>query len=167
MNTRVLVPFLCAGAIAFACAPRPAASDAATPPAPATATMPAAGRPKPGAAPVLVSSLDVSVGAEQLRFTMHVTNNSDERVELTFPSGQTHDFTVLDESGREVWRWSADRMFTQALQTRVLEPHGTATFTADAEGAWTTTGGAKKFVVVGRLSSAAHPLETRVEFTAR
>ena len=41
-------------------------------------------------------------------------------MELTFPTGQTHDFTVVDTLGRELWRWSAGRMFTQAIRTKLL-----------------------------------------------
>ena len=57
---------------------------------------------------MLAASLDVTVG-ETVKFAFHVTNSSAKRVELRFPSGQTHDLIVLDPQGREVWRWSSGR----------------------------------------------------------
>lgn len=109
---------------------------------------------------MLASSLDVSVGAEVV-LALHVTNTSGEPLEVRFVSGQTHDFAVLDSTGREVWRWSADRMFTQALQTRTIAVGQTVTY----EERWSPDGASGRFTAVGRLSSSNVPLEQRVEFT--
>lgn len=148
MNTRLLIPMLCIGAVAFACGPRPHAASEAPVTTPASSS-------KPGAP--LASSLTVSVdGGVELAF--HVTNTTQKSMELQFASGQTHDFTVLDASGREVWRWSGDRMFTQALQTRMLGAGETLTFRerwqSAPKGAYT---------VVAALTSSNHPVETRAE----
>jgi hypothetical protein len=78
----------------------------------------------------LVPSLNVVRVGEQLRFTFNVANAGTRRVEVKFPSGQTHDIVVLDSAGRELWRWADGRMFTEARQYRgigggdslVLEP---------------------------------------------
>src|SRR5688500_11060836 len=147
MNTRLLIPMLCIGAVAFACGPRPhAASEAPTAPAVSSKT----GAP-------LASSLTVSVdGGIELAF--HVTNTTQKSMELQFASGQTHDFRVLDANGREVWRWSSDRMFTQALQTRMLGAGETLTFRERWESAPKGT-----YTVVASLSSTNHPVETRTE----
>ena len=149
MNTRLLIPMLCIGAVAFACGPRPHAASEAP------ATTPAQSTSKPGAP--LASSLTVSVdGGVELAF--HVTNTTQKSMELQFASGQTHDFTVLDASGREVWRWSSDRMFTQSLQTRMLDAGQTLTFRERWEQAPRGT-----YTVVAALSSSNHPVETRAE----
>ena len=149
MNTRLLIPMLCIGAVAFACGPRPhAASEAPTSPASSTT--------KNGAP--LASSLTVSVdGSVELVF--HVTNATAKSMELQFASGQTHEFTVLDGTGREVWRWSSDRMFTQALQTRMLGAGETLTFRER----WESPGPKGAYTVVASLSSTNHPVETRTE----
>ena len=151
MNTRLLIPMLCIGAVAFACGPRPhAASEAPAVTTPASSS-------KPGAP--LASSLTVSVdGGVELAF--HVTNTTQKSMELQFSSGQTHDFSVVDASGREVWRWSSDRMFTQALQTRMLGPGETLTFSEGWPEAPKGT-----YTVVARLTSSNHPVETRTEIT--
>ncbi len=47
-------------------------------------------------------------------------NNTRKNIELTFPTGQTHDFVILDSAGREMWRWGSGRMFTQTLRNKLL-----------------------------------------------
>ena len=151
MNTRLVVSLLCLGAAAYACGPRPHTDPAAA----ATAA-----RTRMPNEPALASSLDVSVGAG-VRFALHVTNTTDRRLELNFPSGQTHEFVVLDASGREVWRWSADRMFTQALQNRLVDSRETVTY----EETWKPGEMRGTFTAVGTVRSDNYPVETRVEFT--
>lgn len=140
---------LCIGAVAFACGPRPhAASEAATAP---IVTPDKNGQP-------LASSLTVSVdGGVDLAF--HVTNTTAKSIELQFGSGQTHDFTVIDATGKEVWRWSSDRMFTQALQTRRLDAGQTLTFRER----WTSPARPGTYAVIASLQSSNHPVETRAE----
>lgn len=152
MISRILVVFLCGGALALACGPR---AHSTAQPAADTATMDAiAEEGKP-----LATSLNVSVRDEVI-FTFHVTNVTGKQLEITFPSGQTHDFAVLDTAGREVWRWSAGRMFTQALQTRQLDPRETASY----EQRWSPGGRIGTFTAVAVLTSSTHPLEERVTF---
>ena len=150
MNTRFVVSLLCLAAAAYACGPRPHTDPAAT----------AAARTRMPNDPALASSLDVSVGTG-VRFAMHVTNTTDRKLELNFPSGQTHDFAVLDAAGREVWRWSADRMFTQALQNRLVDSRETLTY----EETWQPGDARGVFTAVGTVRSDNYPVETRVEFT--
>lgn len=59
------------------------------------------------------------LGAVELAFT--VQNAGVEPVELAFASGQVADFAVYD-GDTEVWRWSDDRLFTQAIKTATLAP---------------------------------------------
>lgn len=162
MKSSYLVPLLCAAAIAFACGPRPHAGEAAATataaPAPAPVTKSSASRDARG--PAMATSLDVDV-KNGVGFVFHVTNNSSKAVELIFPSGQTHDFVVVDAAGGEVWRWSGDRMFTQALRNSVLDAGGTKSFA----GRWEATGQRGTFTAIAALKSSSHPVETRVEFS--
>ena len=107
----------------------------------------------------IASSLDVKLG-EDVKFTFHVTNGSNKRVELRFPSGQTHELVVLDAQGREVWRWSRGRMFTQAMQNKMLATNDTLTFTEtwrpDRAGTYTA---------VASLLSQNYPSEQRAAFS--
>jgi hypothetical protein len=155
MHTRHLVPLLVVGAIAFACGPRP---HAASEPTATAATSPAAA-PKPDSSGTpLATSLRVTV-EEGVDLAFHITNASDRAVELRFGSGQTHDFVVLDSVGRELWRWSEGRMFTQAFQTRMLGAGETVTFTER----WTPPARQGTYTAVATLRSVNHPLESRVE----
>lgn len=151
MHTRFVASLLCLAAAAYACGPRPRSDPAA-----ATATVPT----RMPNEPALASSLDVSVSGS-VRFALHVTNATGRRLELNFPSGQTHDFAVLDASGREVWRWGADRMFTQALQNKLVDSRETLTF----EETWQPGSARGSFTAIGTLRSDNYPVETRVEFT--
>lgn len=150
MRSRLLVLLLCAGALVLACGPR-AQSNAES----STTTQ----RAVDDSGKVLATSLNVSV-ERGVQFAFHVTNNSDKKIELRFPSGQTHDFVVLDSIGREVWRWASERMFTQAMQTRMLG----ARETMKVEEEWDPAERKGTFTVVARLTSRNHPLEEKIEF---
>ena len=154
--SRVHYRLLCAAALALACTPggpnRPAPTDSAA----AAARQADSSRTE-----MLASSLDVNVAGGNVRLVFHVTNRADRVVEITFSSGQRYDFAVLDSAGREVWRWSADRMFTQAVETRQLAPNETLTF----DEPWSAGGRTGRFTAVGQLRSTDFPVEQRVEFT--
>lgn len=147
MRSRLVVVLLIAAAVLYACGPRSHAAESLN-------------RKRGTAGPLVASSLDVAVG-ENVRFALHVTNNAQKRLELTFPSGQNYDIAVLDSLGREVWRWSSDRMFTQALQNRVLEANETLSYKAD----WQPDAMRGSFIAVASLRSENHPLERRVPFS--
>lgn len=123
-------------------------------------------KPKPEdlARQPLASSLDVAVGkARDVRFALHVTNRADKSIELMFPSGQTHDFVVTDESGREVWRFGDGRMFTQALQSKLLGGEETTTY----EETWQPGTRTGHFTVVATLHSSSHAVEQVAQFDVR
>ena len=152
MQSRLIIALLTAGGIAFACGPRPNESEAAS--------APAAGSRASGSGAALATTLELSV-TQAVELRLHVTNGTGKRVELTFPSGQTHDFYVLDSSGREVWRWSTGRMFTQAVQKSLVDVGETLSFTDRWEGP--LAGG--NYTAVAVLLSSSHPTEQRVEFS--
>ena len=107
----------------------------------------------------IAASTRVSVN-HGVDLTLHVTNLHDRDIELRFPTGQTHEFVVVDSSGREIWRASNGRLFTQSLQNRLLGSRATITF-ADR---WEATGRSGRFTAVSTLRSENHPVEERVDF---
>jgi hypothetical protein len=139
------------GVLAFACAPRGHGNDAAA----------RAARTQHSGAPRIESALHVRAGASAggVRFDFRVTNAGGGKVEMRFPSGQTHDVVVLDTTGREVWRWSSGRLFTQVLQNRILRAADTLAF--DERWNHAPRG---QYVAVARLASANYPVEERAAF---
>lgn len=63
----------------------------------------------------LLPTLQVTTGAERVRFVFQVLNTGGDPVELVFPSGQSADFEVR-RGGERIWRWSDEQMFTQAVR---------------------------------------------------
>ena len=146
MLARLVVPLLVAAGLIFACSPR-------------TQSPVSSARANMRAPEGLTSHVIVDTTRGNVRFAIEVANDTRKRVELTFPDGRTHDFTVLDDNGREVWRWSAGRMFTQSIQNRLLDAHDSAVFVER----WTaTTPG--QYTLVASLNSANYPVTQRVEF---
>lgn len=168
--TRYAAPLLAAAAIVYACAPRSNASETTVATVAASPNRDSAPTTRAGrkaladsiAKEPLAASLDVSVsGATEVRFALHVTNRADKHVELMFPSGQTHEFIVQDATGKEVWRWSEGRMFTQALQSKLLSGSETATY----QEAWKPAARAGRYTVVASLNSTNHQVRQVAEFT--
>ena len=149
MNARFVSPLLLAAALAFACGPRSHSSE------PPPKTLPKSERR-------VASALDVKVG-DDVRFAFTVTNHTEKTVELTFPSGQTHDIVVLDGQGREVWRSSEGRMYTQSIRNTVLGASEAVSYRERWE-----TGSAKgRYTAVATLTSENHPMEQRIGFEVR
>jgi hypothetical protein len=59
--------------------------------------------------------------ANELTVMLRVDLNSGSTLPLTFASGQEFDIAVRDETGREVYRWSAGRSFIQAQHSITVE----------------------------------------------
>jgi hypothetical protein len=125
--------------------------------------MPAPGGaagPANGAAAPLVSSLSVAPAADSVRLTLQVTNAGPQPVRLQFRDGQVYDFAV-SAGGREVWRWSADRGFTQALRTETLAAGETRSWNET----WRPAAGSRgEFTATARLVATSHPVETSTRF---
>lgn len=77
----------------------------------------------------LEHTFTVSEHGEDLHFTLTIKNVKDETAELTYSSGATFDFAVLDD-GKTVWNRNATLRFTQAFQTEKLEPGQSLTYDA-------------------------------------
>lgn len=111
--------------------------------------------------PELAASLQVTPAEGTVAFALQVTNASDTPVELVFPTGQSFDFLVLRD-GQEVWRWSLDRMFTQAIREETLPPGETLHYRAEWDARAARPG---EYRAVGRLTSTSHPVEQSSTFT--
>jgi hypothetical protein len=96
-----------------------------------------------------------------LRFALRVVNNTKKMVEIHFPDGQTHDFVVNDSTGKEVWRWSEGRMFTQAMRSKTLKGKDGTVF----EETWDPKGQRGAFTAVAILRSENFPVETSIQFS--
>ena len=153
MLARITVPLLAAAVLIFACGPRSQTKSAV------------AARPALLADSAVVADVrvDAPPGARTVRFALSVVNGTGKRMELTFPSGQTHDFVVLDATGREVWRWSDGRLFTQLAKHRLLEARDVVTY----DERWPAPPSAGRYTLVALLRSDNHPIEKRVPFAVQ
>lgn len=149
MNGRVSFVIMVVAVLAFAC------TRSHTPDALSTTKS----KHKKGAA--IASALDVRVDGA-VHFALHVMNEGDRKVELNFKDGMTHDIAVLDDRGRQVWRWSDGRLFTTAYQNRVLARDDTLSFSES----WKSPAPGQYTAVV-RLASQNYPQEQRVSFAVR
>lgn len=175
MNSRLLIPLLCAGAVALACGSWSSHSEASV--ASATVTKGNGDTPRvakasdaTGAAgdesdtsANFASSFAVSVEPHALRFAFDLTNRTSKRVELAFPSGQEYDFTVEDAKGREVYRWGSTRMFTQSMRNKLIGGGETMHIAERAE----TTLPHGQYVAVATLRSSNFPVSARYPFELR
>jgi hypothetical protein len=107
-----------------------------------------------------MSQLDVKLGKQEVQFALHVTNQGHKHVEVAFPNGQTHEFVVVDSAGREIWRWSTSRIFTQALQNRLLS--GGETMSVGEQ--WEHPRAHGKYTVIATLNSSNFPIQERADF---
>lgn len=164
-NTRFYVPLLGAAVFVYAWGPHPMASERLSAPRARQEQAQQARQARQAQqqrAEPLSPALDVAVGGDDVRFALNVVNNGRRRVEVRFPDARTHDFAVMDSTGREIWRWSEGRLFTQTMQNKVVDSRETITFDAS----WKPSR-AGRYVAVARLASANHPLQARTAFRVR
>jgi hypothetical protein len=170
MDRRIIFPLLAASAILFACGPRPHARGesfasrrvAGAAHAPGTSAVGTLARPtrrrRLREAPVIDAALSVRTD-DGVQFSLAVTNASDHRVELAFADGRTRDFAVFDAGGREVWRWSRGRLFTQGMQATLIAPGDSVVY---AERWMSSAPG--RYTLVAQLRSENYPLTRRATF---
>lgn len=151
MVSRVLAVMCAVAGVAYAFGPRSPSGDAAG--ATKASVVAEQQRLVAAGAPAVQGALTVTSG-QPMHFTLRVTNRGPKVIELRFADGQTHDFSLRDASDREVWRWSADRMFTQAMRTRALGSNEQVDFSED--GATGLKAGA--YTLVAELKASNHPL---------
>lgn len=146
---------MCIAVLAFACGPRPNTGEVAG------TVRTAHARSLASIGPALISTLGVTV-KNGVNMNFRVVNEGSKRLEVNFPSGKTHEVVVIDSLGREVWRWSSGRMFTQSLQNKVLH----ASDTLDYDATWRNAP-AGKYTAIATLASENYPMEQRADFVVR
>ncbi|AUZ28651.1 proteinase inhibitor [Bacillus subtilis] len=76
----------------------------------------------------VVLSVDAIQEPEQIKFNMSLKNQSERAVEFQFSTGQKFELVVYDSEHKERYRYSKDKMFTQAFQNLTLESGETYDF---------------------------------------
>lgn len=110
----------------------------------------------------ITAELYVRGTPQSVRLALHVVNTAKKRVELTFPSGQTYEFVILDSLDRELWRWGRGRMFTQTLRNVLLSAGETMDLDETWEPASLPPG---RYTARAQLTSETHPLVRQTQFT--
>jgi hypothetical protein len=152
MENRIIIPLLCAAALAYACGPwRHAQTEAPL-------TTDANVKLHKHQVATVFNVISKASGVE---FALSVLNNTPKTVELRFPSSQTHDIVVLDSLGHTVWRLSDGRMFTQAMQSKAVKSRDTLTL----EDHWDPQNAHGTYVAVATLNTDDHPIQRRQAFT--
>jgi hypothetical protein len=67
----------------------------------------------------------VEVG-RTVSFTLRVINLGGRAAQLTFPTSKQYDFWVT-RGENETWRWSDEKLFTQAIEKRTIGPQSAIT----------------------------------------
>ena len=139
---------MCCAAAVYACAPRNRTGDNASLNQPATAA-------RSSDTTGLALTVTESNASGEMSFALEY-KNAGKMTELRFANGKTHDFVVLDERDREVWRWSAGRLFTQSLKTKQLKRGDALRYEAKWDSA-----APGNYRVIASLNSPGHsePLE--------
>jgi len=87
------------------------------------------GNPQTGSDESIMFSVDARENSEYVEFVLTIQNQSDQQVELVFPSSQKYEIVVSNSEGEEVYRYSNGRMFAQAVQQETLAPSNYMVFT--------------------------------------
>ena len=170
MKPRFVISGLCIVAVAYACGPRTHTETttqsaslalASTSVTPSFAQQGSARESRTSAQNALTATVYVRTNESPMRLKLHVVNTSKKRLELTFASGQTHDFAIVDTAGREVWRWASGRMFTQSVRNKLLGG-GEAMEFEESVGLNLPNG---RYVARATLASQNYPITQTVEFT--
>ena len=155
MSSRIVIWLLCVGAVFLAWSPHAHLNESA-----ASTTNPRQNVDTTRQASHLLSAATQVAMDHGVQVTLRVTNVADHAIELDFPSGLTHDVVILDSLGRQVWRWSDGRMFTQAVRNTLLGANESVAYQAR----WNPAGRKGTFTAVALLKSNNHPLEQRTQF---
>ena len=71
---------------------------------------------------------------DSLEMKLVISNNTASPIRINHTSGQKYDFVLFDAENNEVYIWSADRMFIDALTKTVIEPAQTIVFSETLDG---------------------------------
>ncbi len=147
MLARITVALLAAAVLVFACGPR-------------AQSVVGKAKTRAGADTVVAAHVSIDTTAGNVRFAIAILNGTRKSVELSFPNGLTHDFVVIDSAGREIWKWSEGKMFTQSVQNRLLASLDSVRFDEQ----WRTAK-AGDYTLVAVLNSDNHPVKQLVPFS--
>lgn len=147
VHPRFAPALVLASCLLYGCGPRPPAKETQV-------------RRAVSADQALAGALNVSV-SDEVRLDFRLTNGASRAIELNFPSGRTHDFVVMDTTGRELWKWSDGRLFTQVMQNKVLRRDEALSWNAD----WDPGSHHGTFIAAVSVRSDNHPFEQQVRFT--
>ena len=81
----------------------------------------------------VVEELFVAEKAGRLLMKLKVTNEGDAPYTVEHRSGQVYDFVLLDEDGKELYRFSDGMAYTQAVTSSSIEPHKSETYKAEID----------------------------------
>ncbi|QTH41467.1 hypothetical protein J4772_28615 [Cohnella sp. LGH] len=88
---------------------------------------------------LLQTKLQTKMDKDSVKLLFSLDNLSDRELKLTFGSGMRYDFAVYDSGDEEIYRWSNDKSFTQALIEMKLKPSDSIEF--EEEWDWTDNQG--------------------------
>ncbi|OEH86433.1 hypothetical protein BHU72_13525 [Desulfuribacillus stibiiarsenatis] len=109
----------------------------------------------------LESDATISIGQDGIvRVVYALKNQTEQEMELVFPSGLKADYIVYDETGKQVKQFSEDKMFTMAIETMILKQGEDLVYTFEIEGL-----GKGKYTIKLFLNVADTPAEIVKEFT--
>ena len=164
-NLRLAATLVLVGTLAYACGPQSRSDDTqhglaiASMGGGAVRSTNVVEKTVKSASSALATTFEVAADGNDVRFNLRVVNRAPKSIEVNFASGQSYDFVVLDSVGREVWRWSTDRIFTQSVQNKLLGK-GDA---ISASEKWSPAMPGK-FTAVARLTSSNYPIQEKVAF---
>ena len=171
MNLRLALSLVFVGTLAYACGPQSRTTATSekkiTSRGPVLASMGgttvrssnAVEKTIKSGSALLAATFAVLPEGDDVRFTFRVVNASPKNVEVNFASGQAYDFVVVDSVGREVWRWSADRIFTQSVRNKLLGKGESIS----ASEKWSPSQ-VGKWTAIAQLTSSNFPLQEKVAF---
>lgn len=105
----------------------------------------------------LAGALTATVTGSTVTFEFAITNVGEDSVAMKFRSGKEVDVAV-QQDGREVWRWSEGRMFTQAIHEEILGPGEEIVHELE----WTDPS-AGEYTAVASLAASNHTVTDRVD----
>jgi hypothetical protein len=94
---------------------------------------------------------------QAVTWTLEVSNGGPEAATLTFRSGKDGDVALVRD-GREAYRWSSTRYFTQSMRQERLEPGERKAFPLEDKG---FSAGAGDYELVAELDSEPAPPPAR------
>ncbi len=78
---------------------------------------------------LFTTELKLLAEEKSLKLDFSLVNVSGKDQTVQSGSGKKYDFSIIDSSGNEIYRWSNDKDFTAAIETRLIKKDGRLSFT--------------------------------------